>query len=494
MLAQFATNLRRLRVKTGLDANGALEEQSGLFGVGSYESQHQHLSREPGVASILKITHALGCSVDDLTTRIYWHPGQIAERGEGRGVRWREQRLAGFFQVLAPNEAAFEPRQPPVPVANRRRAAEVFGQNVRDARTRRHLTQAALAGAAGLSKDAMTLIERGITETTTTHLFGIARALHIPPEALLNGMYWTPTSTADLTPAARAVPERNQTRKGARPRRDGCQEIANEAPSDRPGLQAGGRPGADTREGAADRFGANLLLHRGRAGLSLQQAGEAAELDRTYWWKMEHGQWLPQLALLVKIAATVNVRCGVLTAGIRWSQDERGFQVFDVAVEERSVASQMGQNARAARRRLGVYQQQVAERAAMRRSEVAEIECGRRPFRIFAIVKLAAALELDFSELLEGIVDWSVRPLPAPEFAPGEPKPTKAERDAELVRLWQEERSLKEIADALGLESGTVGHYISDLRDAGERLPYRRPPRGAVEIAKRRRRRTRLSV
>jgi hypothetical protein len=37
--------------------------QVGLFGVGSYESQHQHMSHEPGVASILKITHALGCSL-----------------------------------------------------------------------------------------------------------------------------------------------------------------------------------------------------------------------------------------------------------------------------------------------------------------------------------------------------------------------------------------------------------------------------------------------
>lgn len=493
MLGQFAANLRRLRVKTGLDANGVLEEQTGLFGVGSYESQHRHMGREPGVASILRITHALDCSVDDLTDRIYWHPGQIADRGQGRDARWREQRLAGFFQVLAPNEAAFEPTQPPVPVANRRRAAEVFGQGVRDARTRRHLTQAALAGAAGLSKDAMTLIERGITETTTTHLFGLARALHIPPEALLAGMYWTPPTAAGLTPAARAVPERNQSRQGTRPRHNGWRQIVEEAPSNRSRLQAESPLDARARGGAADRFGANLLLHRGRAGLSLQQAGEAAELNRTYWWKLEHGEWLPQLALLVKIAATVNIKCALLTTGIRWSPEERGFQVFDVDVEERSAATQMGQNARAARRRLGVYQQQIAERAAMRRSEVAEIERGRRPFRIFAIVKLAAALGLDFSKLLEGVVDWSVRPLPAPEFAPGEPRPTKAERDAELVQLWQEGRSLKEIGDALGLGSGTVGHYVSDLRDAGVRLPYRRPPRGAVEVAKRRRR-TRLSV
>ena len=124
----------------------------------------------------------------------------------------------------------------------------------------------------------------------------------------------------------------------------------------------------------------------------------------------------------------------------------------------------------------------------MRRSEIAEFECARRPFRLFAVIKLTAALEIEFSELFAGSVDWFVRPLPAPEFAPGEPRQTKAERDDELIQLWRDGRSLGEIGDALGLESATVGHYICDLRDAGVHLPYRRPPRGAVEVAKRHRR------
>lgn len=239
----------------------------------------------------------------------------------------------------------------------------------------------------------------------------------------------------------------------------------------------------------AKRLGANLRNHRRRARLSLRQAEEAGEIDFAYWSKLENGHILPQLNLLVKLAATVNVRCGLLVAGIGWRPDERSFVVSAAEDSEPPSAHQrMGRNARVARRRLGVYQQQVAERAGMRRSEIAEIEGARRPFRIFAVVKLAAALELDFSELVAGVADWSVRPLPAPEFAPGEPKPTKAERDDELVQLWQEGRSLNEIGDLLGLESATVGHYICDLRDAGVHLPYRRPPRGAVEIAKRHRR------
>ena len=232
----------------------------------------------------------------------------------------------------------------------------------------------------------------------------------------------------------------------------------------------------------------HLRLYRGRSGLTWRQAAEAAEIDRTHWWKLERGNMLPRLSLFVKAAAAINVRCGALTAGIRWSPQDGEFQIDGAEVEGPSAHERMGLNALDRRRRLGVFQQAVAERAVMRRSEIAEIERARRPFRIFAIVKLAAALELDFSELFAGVVDWSVRPLPAPEFAPGEPRPTKAERDDELVQLWREGRSLNEIGDSLGLASATVGHYICDLRDAGVHLPYRRPPRGAAEVAKRHRR------
>ncbi|MGH3427108.1 MAG: hypothetical protein ACRD3Q_02185, partial [Terriglobales bacterium] len=63
-----------------------------------------------------------------------------------------------------------------------------------------------------------------------------------------------------------------------------------------------------------------------------------------------------------------------------------------------------------------------------------------------------------------------------------------AERDALLTRLWREGRPEREIADALGLKIGAVGSYVRELRDAGKRLPYRRPPRRMSERAARSRR------
>lgn len=489
LLGQFAANLRRLQLAAGVKDARAIGELAGLSGVSEYLVQPP--LREPGIATALRLAFALGGSVDDLTDRIFWHPGESATR-DGK-PRAGVERLAGFFQVLAPNVGVFEPTELPVPVSNRRKAAEVFGRNVRDARARRHLTQAGLAESAGRSKDAMTLIERGITETTTTHLFGLARALHLAPAALIDGMYWTPPASAGLSRAERALPNRDRSRL-TRPRRDQCQEtLAGPA---QPGGGDETAAGTASAGSAATRLGANVREHRQSARLSLRRAGEAAAIDFAYWSKLENGHMLPQLNLLVKIAAAVNVRCGLLVAGIGWSADEREFLLSATEAEEPvSEHERLGRNARAARRRLGVYQQQVAERAEMRRSEIAEIEGARRPFRIFAVVKLAAALELDFSELLAGVADWSVRPLPAPEFVRGEPRPTKAERDDELVQLWREGRSLNEIGDSLGLESATVGHYICDLRDAGVHLPYRRPPRGTIEVAKRHRRaRSRVGV
>jgi hypothetical protein len=83
------------------------------------------------------------------------------------------------------------------------------------------------------------------------------------------------------------------------------------------------------------------------------------------------------------------------------------------------------------------------------------------------------------------VANWHVRPLAAPEFLPGE-GPTKAEHDQLLVRLWRQGRPEREIGEVLDLERTSVGPYVRELRDAGEDLPYRRPPRGATEVAARR--------
>ena len=181
------------------------------------------------------------------------------------------------------------------------------------------------------------------------------------------------------------------------------------------------------------------------------------------------------------------MRCGLITAGIAWDSASGSFQVQDALPEPRPALVRLGQNVLRARHRADLSQQALGDQASMSRGDLVDFECGARNFRIFTVVRLAGALEIGFDGLFAGVASWYIRPLAAPEFLPGE-GPTKAERDRLLVRLWRQGRPEREIAEALDLEGTSVGPYVRDLRDVGEDLPYRRPPRKATEFAARRRR------
>jgi transcriptional regulator with XRE-family HTH domain len=149
-------------------------------------------------------------------------------------------------------------------------------------------------------------------------------------------------------------------------------------------------------------------------------------------------------------------------------------------------------NAVRARYRLDLSQQSLADRAAMSTSDVSAFERWSKNFRLFSLVRMAAALGVTFDELFDGVANWCFRPLPPPEYLPGE-RPTKRERDQLVIRLWHQGRPELEIAEALDLPRTSISPYIRELRDAGEDLPYRRPPRSAAEVTARRRRRGALA-
>jgi transcriptional regulator with XRE-family HTH domain len=197
------------------------------------------------------------------------------------------------------------------------------------------------------------------------------------------------------------------------------------------------------------------------------------------------------LSMFVKLAASLNVRCERITEGIVWDPARGVFKLEDANSVPDTALERLGENARRARREIDISQQVLSGRAAMSRGDVVDFERGSRNFRIFAAVRLAGALGVDLADLFSGVGGWNVRPLPAPEYGPEDHPPTKAERDALLVRLWREGRSECAIAEALDLKIAAVGPYVRELRDAGEHLPYRRPPRRPTEIAARRRRRGR---
>jgi transcriptional regulator with XRE-family HTH domain len=178
-----------------------------------------------------------------------------------------------------------------------------------------------------------------------------------------------------------------------------------------------------------------------------------------------------------------------MTAGVTWEPDSAAFRIEAMAEEADTALERLGGNLLRARRRTGVSQQALGARASVDRRDVVDFERANRNFRIFTAVRLASALESDFAELFSDMTDWYVRPLPPPEYAPGDQPPSKSERDALLVRLWKEGKPEREIAEALDLTVGAVGPYVRDLRDAGEHLPYRREARRGAERAARIRRR-----
>ena len=69
------------------------------------------------------------------------------------------------------------------------------------------------------------------------------------------------------------------------------------------------------------------------------------------------------------------------------------------------VAERFGENLARCRRRVRLSQEDVAVRACLHRTEIGHLEHGRRIPRIDTAMKLAAAIEAQVGELVEGI-NW----------------------------------------------------------------------------------------
>ena len=62
--------------------------------------------------------------------------------------------------------------------------------------------------------------------------------------------------------------------------------------------------------------------------------------------------------------------------------------------------ARLGTNLREARERLGLTQEQVAERSGVHATEVSRIEGGKRDPQVSTVIRLAKALEVEPGELL----------------------------------------------------------------------------------------------
>jgi transcriptional regulator with XRE-family HTH domain len=73
-------------------------------------------------------------------------------------------------------------------------------------------------------------------------------------------------------------------------------------------------------------------------------------------------------------------------------------------------AEQFGLNLFIARRRAGLSQQELADRAGVHRTEIGLLENGHRVARIDTLAKLTRSLEIRADDLMEGI-EWMPPPL-----------------------------------------------------------------------------------
>lgn len=515
---QLGRNLRRFRSQAGIERKElARRARLSAAEVTKAEGDRAH---EVRTTTLLQLCHSLDVSFDQITEGIYWNPAEVNRQG-GKPVR-----LDGFFLVPPPNASVFDLGLAAVQVVTRQQAARLFGRNLGAARERRHFTQARLADAAGLSRSGLSLVERGVREATLTTVLALARALQVPPELLLDGieyrresqpdppskyggarrhaarsrdreivkLWGAGRSAAEIAEAIGTTPgtvstmihrlrERGEhlpyrrpplvgAQHEARLRRDGPEQPREGAEMP---IGVGDEDGASAAEVAA-RVGANLGGYRRRSGLSLRRLAEAAHLDFTRIYQLEKGKAVPGPAVLIKLAASLNVRCGALVAGVRWDSAAGVFRLDDVAPEEEPL-QRLAQNALAVRRRLGLSQEAIAATASVGRYDLSDFEAGRRAFRVFTLVRVAAALEEGLAGLFTNVADWYVRPLPPPEYAPGDLPPTRAERAAEVIRLWRAGTPEREIAELIEMPPTAIGPFIKELRDAGEDIPYRRRPR-----------------
>lgn len=63
--------------------------------------------------------------------------------------------------------------------------------------------------------------------------------------------------------------------------------------------------------------------------------------------------------------------------------------------------AKLGGNLREQRHKLGLSQEQVAERSGVHATEVSRIEAGKRDPRVSTVLRLAKAVELNPGQLLE---------------------------------------------------------------------------------------------
>jgi len=183
--------------------------------------------------------------------------------------------------------------------AARRRAIEreitAFGRRLRTYRRAARLPQLALAEIADVDLAAVSLIERAHRAPNLGTLVRIARALGLPPAALI-----------DVGVAQGLGSPRTAVNPAPLPRR----------PRQRPAPPSERARKARFDQAVQRQFGANLRQARFAAGLSQEELANRADLDRAAVSMIERGKRSINLRTLLRLADALELAPGELLAGI----------------------------------------------------------------------------------------------------------------------------------------------------------------------------------
>jgi transcriptional regulator with XRE-family HTH domain len=514
---QLGANVAEVR----RDADLRVEELAARTALdGSMIDYHEAGRNAPRVLSTLRLAGSLGVSIDRLTVGVYWNPPTR--------IAAPRRDLDGYFSTR-PAHLGDDGDSAVREIEGPEEVRVIIGANLLDARRRCNLPQRGL----GLEQTHVSRIELGLVEPALETLIGLARELEIPVEALLAGMRWGgPLGPPEAweRPAATGRARRRDARSldaaVARGRREGSSnaEIARDLGVESEVVRrvvgrlrkegrslAGGTEtwsGADVEDELALRLreaneipvdedaaglaiAANIRRHRKRLGLGQWAVAMATGArDATHLSRLERRGLKLSVPYLIRIAAALGLPCSTLTEGVRWDYAAGTFLVSRRPRQAAPGAAEVvGMNARQIRRAAGLSERMVARRVCRRDRFFNAVELGTKLPKPVSLLMLARALEVEPGDLLAGVCDWYVRPLPPAAIPPGEEAAKQAARQERLLRLWDRGDDLRSIGEAVDLKPATVFGVVDRLRDVGVDVPYRVAPTGPEQLSARLRRR-----
>jgi transcriptional regulator with XRE-family HTH domain len=141
---------------------------------------------------------------------------------------------------------------------------------------------------------------------------------------------------------------------------------------------------------------------RASAGLSQVALSEATQLDRAAISFLERAERCPDLSTLVRIARALEVTPADLLEGVG-EGPARGFELPSHEGVSVEPEARLGANLRAARLQARKSQETLGYEAEVDRAAISVYERGGRGPNLRTVLKLARALQLRPSALLEGV-------------------------------------------------------------------------------------------